>query len=125
MKAIAFLNRTVVATLLVSASIAAFAGGGPRGAGPYPYSGTAAMAVAAERADPAAGPANAVPTAVRSVAHDKTREQVRAELLQAEEAGLIPVHRNDYCQPIPGLDTDNSTTPLASVPSRISQFSDI
>lgn len=96
MKAIAFLNRTVVATLLASASIAAFAGGGPRGAGPYPYSGTTAMAVAAERADPAASPANAVPTAVRSVAHGKTREQVRAELLQAEEAGLIPVHRNDY-----------------------------
>jgi Domain of unknown function (DUF4148) len=96
MKAISLLNRTVLATLLVSASVAAFAGGGgPRSSGPYLYSGTRAMAATAAHADASASAANTLSTDT-STAPGKTREQVRAELLQAEEAGLIPVHQSDY-----------------------------
>jgi hypothetical protein len=97
MKAIALLNRTVLATLLVSASLSAFAGGGgPRGSGPYPYSGTAALAAATAHADATATTADTLSTGSGAAMSGKTREQVRAELLKAEEAGLIPVHRNDY-----------------------------
>ncbi|RKF35914.1 hypothetical protein BCY88_08805 [Paraburkholderia fungorum] len=31
-----------------------------------------------------------------SAGYGKTRAQVRAELLQAQRAGLAPVHKNDY-----------------------------
>ncbi|MEQ5839476.1 DUF4148 domain-containing protein [Paraburkholderia acidicola] len=86
MKAIALLNRTVLTTLLVSASISAFAGG-PRGAETRPYAHVAAKTVAAVGGDT---------TTTDIATPGKTREQVRAELLQAEEAGLIPTHRNDY-----------------------------
>jgi len=85
MKAIALLNRVVVATLLVSASVSAFAGGGgPRGSAPYLH------------VDALSNTASSPSTGTASIAQGKTRAQVRAELLQAEEAGLIPVHRNDY-----------------------------
>ncbi|MCX4160974.1 MULTISPECIES: DUF4148 domain-containing protein [Paraburkholderia] len=87
MKAIALLNRTVLTTLLVSASISAFAGGGSRGPEPRPYAHVTAKTVAAVAGDT---------TTTDVAAPGKTREQVRAELLQAEEAGLIPTHRNDY-----------------------------
>jgi hypothetical protein len=97
MKATTLLNRTVFAALLISASAAAFAnGGGPRGSGPYPYSGTAAMAIAATHADAPASATNTLSADSAAMVPGKTREQVRAELLQAEQSGLIPVHKNDY-----------------------------
>jgi uncharacterized protein DUF4148 len=101
MKAFTQLTRTVFAALLVSASVSAFAGGGgPRGLGPNPYSGTATMAATAASPDTTGNPATALTTSTSNIisgaTSGKSREQVRAELVRAEEAGLIPVHRNDY-----------------------------
>jgi hypothetical protein len=103
MKAIALLNRTVLATLLVSASLSAFAGGGgPRGSGPYPYSGTAAMAAAAATSSTTAATTVSVAstdtlqTAASNTVSGKTRAQVRAELIEAEREGLIPANNTHY-----------------------------
>lgn len=100
MKVTTLLNRPVLATLLLSASVTVFAGGGggARGSDPTPYSSTASrvehVSANTERAVPLA--ADTAPVADGQVTHGKTRAQVRAELLQAEEAGLVPVRRNDY-----------------------------
>ena len=97
MKATTLLNRTVFAALLISVSAAAFAnGGGPRGSGPYPYSNTATMAAAAMPADASASAANTSSTDTAALAPGKTREQVRAELIQAEKAGLVPAGNTRY-----------------------------
>jgi len=97
MKATTLLNRTVFAALLISASAAAFAnGGGPRGSGPYPYSGTAAMAIAATHADAPASATNTLSADSAAMAPGKTREQVRAELIQAEKAGVVPAGNTRY-----------------------------
>jgi Domain of unknown function (DUF4148) len=97
MKVTTLLNRPVIATLLISASLTAFAsgGGGPRGAGPYPSSGTLSVQLASANAAPLAA-ADAAPVSVANTSTGKTRAQVRSELLQAEEAGLLPTPRNDY-----------------------------
>ncbi len=103
MKVTTPLNRTVLATLLLSASVTVFAGGGGGGGGargsdrtPYPSTASRVEHASAntERAVPLA--ADTAPVADGQVTHGKTRAQVRAELLQAEEAGLVPVRRNDY-----------------------------
>ncbi|WP_321848626.1 DUF4148 domain-containing protein, partial [Burkholderia diffusa] len=100
---IALLSRTVLATLLVSVSVAAFAnGGGPRGSDAYRYSGTAAMA--GVTAASCIGTVMAAPVANRNMpeaatndnASGKTRPQVRAELIQAERAGLVPDDSTHY-----------------------------
>jgi Domain of unknown function (DUF4148) len=99
MQAIALLNRTVLATLLVSVSVAAFAGGGgPRGSGPYPYSGTAAMASGSTSTATTASAANTnvAQTATNDNWSGKTRAQVRAELIKAEQAGLVPHDDTHY-----------------------------
>lgn len=101
MKVTTLLNRPVLATLLLSASVTVFAaggGGGPRGSGPSPWSPTASSI---GRMPANAGPtvplrADTAPVATGGAVQGKTRAQVRAELLQAEEAGLTPVHKNDY-----------------------------
>ena len=79
------LNRTVLATVLVALSSTVFAagGGGPRGAGTHPYARTGATLETVA--------ADAAPGAER-----KTHEQVRVELLRAEEAGLVPAPKNEY-----------------------------
>jgi hypothetical protein len=54
------------------------------------------MAATAAHADASANVVNTLSINAAATAPGKTREQVRAELLQAEEAGLVPVHKNDY-----------------------------
>jgi Domain of unknown function (DUF4148) len=98
MKLTILLNRSVIATLLLSASLTAFAGGGgPRG-GAYPYSSGASNVerVSANTAPTVAIQADANAVAGGNAATGKTRAQVRAELLQAEEAGVVPVDKIDY-----------------------------
>jgi hypothetical protein len=100
MKALSFLGRTVVATLLVSASVAAFAGVPvPVYAAPQTISATApspTLQLAAvdrsvvQPSAPFAGTADVADTASGAGSQAKTRAQVRAELIQAEKAGLIP-----------------------------------
>ncbi|MFM0388404.1 DUF4148 domain-containing protein [Paraburkholderia dipogonis] len=101
MKVTTLLNRPVLATLLLSVSVTAFAaggGGGPRGSGPNPYSPTAPGIVHMSAHTGPAVPleADTATVATAGAVQDKTRAQVRAELLHAEEAGLAPVHKNDY-----------------------------
>jgi hypothetical protein len=92
MKLTTLLNRSAIATLLLSASLTAFAGGGgPRG-GAYPYSSGASNVerVSANTAPAVAFRADATAIVGGNTATGKTRAQVRAELLQAEVAGLVP-----------------------------------
>lgn len=100
MKATTLLNRTVLATVLVAASVSAFAGGGgggPRGAESRPYGHATVIAAGAEHADATTTVADTTSTGTSDAAtKGKTREQVRAELLQAEETGFLPIHKNDY-----------------------------
>lgn len=101
MKVTTLLNRPVLATLLLSVSVTVFAAGGggnARGSGPNPYSpsssGIGRMSATTGPAVPLQ--ADTAPVAGDGAVHGKTRAQVRAELLQAEEAGLAPMHKNDY-----------------------------
>ncbi|QCP53683.1 DUF4148 domain-containing protein [Trinickia violacea] len=97
MKLTTLLNRSVIATLLLSASLTAFAGGGSR-APVYPYASSTSNIerVSANAAPTVAFEADANAVAGGNAATGKTRAQVRAELLQAQEAGLVPIHTNDY-----------------------------
>jgi hypothetical protein len=105
MKAISLLNRTVVAALLVSASVAAFAaGGGPRGFAPYPYSDTVAVSSSVQlvaAVDRSGGPLSVAAVepadgADATGSQGKTRAQVRAELIEAEQAGVVPAGNTRY-----------------------------
>ncbi len=100
MKVTTLLSRPALATLLLCASVTAFAagGGGPRGSDHNSWSPTASSIgrVSANTGPGISLEANTAPVIDDGAAHGKTREQVRAELLQAEEAGLAPVHKNDY-----------------------------
>lgn len=99
MKLTTLLNRSVIATLLLSASLTAFAGGGGGSRSPvYPYASGASKIerVSANAAPTVAFQADANAVAGGNAATGKTRAQVRAELLQAQEAGLVPIHTNDY-----------------------------
>lgn len=101
MKVTTLLNRPVLAALLLSVSVTVFAaggGGGPRGSGPNPYSPAAPGTVHMSANTVPAGPleADTATVAGAGAIQGKTRAQVRAELLHAEEAGLAPVHKNDY-----------------------------
>lgn len=100
MKASILLNHSLFATLLLSASVTVFAagGGGPRGSGPNPWSPTGSTIERVAANTMPAGPfhAHTAPGADGSSVRGKTRAQVHAELLQAEEAGLVPIHKNDY-----------------------------
>ena len=99
MKLTTLLNRSVIATLLLSSSLTAFAGGGGGPRGPaYPYASSASNIerVSANTAPTVAFQADANAVAGGNAATGKTRAQVRAELLQAEEAGLVPVDKIDY-----------------------------
>jgi hypothetical protein len=96
MKAISLLGRSVVATVLVSASVAAFAGGGAGG-----QLGTEFRPYASS--SPSHGPVSthapqfdAAATADTGAVSGKTRAQVRAELVQAEQDGLLPFRQSDY-----------------------------
>jgi hypothetical protein len=107
MNTTSLLTRTVLATVLLSASVVAFArsGGGPRGGEFQPdvaesvshgHDSTRAVTLPASRAASTADSAPAAVPAVTNTEPGKTRAEVRAELLEAEEAGVIPVRRNDY-----------------------------
>ena len=98
MKVSTLLN-SAIATLLLSASLTAFAGGGGGSRGPaYPHSsGPSNIGRISVNAAPAvATQADVNSVADGSSATGKTRAQVKAELLQAEESGFLPIHKNDY-----------------------------
>jgi hypothetical protein len=104
-------NHSLFATLLLSASVSVFAGGGgggPRGSqsGSHPYANTVSapapllaevdVTSASAYAAPAPLEQGGAPVAAGTAVHGKTRAQVRAELLQAEEAGSIPAGNTRY-----------------------------
>jgi hypothetical protein len=108
MKLTTLLNHSVFATLLLSASVSAIATP-PSLPQPdwHPYvnaASTSAPLLAevdvtrASEPTAAANPAQDTGTVVSAgaAAHGKTREQVRTELLQAEEAGSIPIGNVRY-----------------------------
>ncbi|WP_075645491.1 DUF4148 domain-containing protein [Caballeronia mineralivorans] len=105
------LKQSVLATLLLSAAAAAFAGGGGGSNGfgrnqfRYPSSASGPRTVAriapspsTASTDPKPSPTNAgwAPATNGNTGLGKTRAQVRAELLQAEEAGVIPTLNAEY-----------------------------
>jgi hypothetical protein len=94
MKTTALLNRAFFATALIAVSAAAFANGGgsgPRGGAhnaPYPYTDSRTEPVVSAAAPLSVSTQeNGSPLADDQVSQGKTRAQVRAELLQAEESG--------------------------------------
>ncbi|AJZ56055.1 DUF4148 domain-containing protein [Paraburkholderia fungorum] len=91
MKHLILIKHSVFGTLLLSAAVTAFAGGGGghngSGRNQYPHM------------NPVTGPQSAEPASVSADTPNpdgKTRAQVRAELLQAERAGFAPANKNDY-----------------------------
>ncbi|MFM0388403.1 DUF4148 domain-containing protein [Paraburkholderia dipogonis] len=111
MKLTTLLNRSVFAALLLSASVSVFAGGGGGGprssqSGWHPYANTASapapslaevdVTSASAYLSPAPLGQGGAPVAAGTAVHGKTRAQVRAELLQAEEAGSIPAGNARY-----------------------------
>lgn len=111
MKHLILTKHSIFATLLMSAAVTAFAGGGGghngSGRNQYPHmnpvsgpqsAAPASVATDAPTTDVAGRTATAQdPLAVGGTTdYGKTRAQVRAELLEAERAGLAPVSKNDY-----------------------------
>jgi Domain of unknown function (DUF4148) len=108
MKLTTLFNRSAIAALLLSASVSVFATP-PHIQQPdwHQYvkaAPTSALSPAdvdvirASATTVAASPAKETGTVVTTgeAVHGKTRAQVRAELLQAEEAGLIPAGKTHY-----------------------------
>lgn len=110
MKHITLLKQAVFATLLLSATVTAFAaGGGANGLGRNPNLYAPSLASSTSHSQQtvlanSAGSESAVlatgtngpSTSDRATGYGKTRAQVRAELLEAERAGTLPVHKNEY-----------------------------
>ena len=110
MKRTTLFKQSVFATLFLSATVTAFAAGGQAngpGRNPNPYAVSAAGS--SSRSQETALACNPNPGAMApgtgadgpanvsgSAGYGKTRAEVRAELLQAQRAGLAPVHKNDY-----------------------------
>lgn len=105
------LKQSLIATLLLSATAAAFAGGGGgsnsagRNQYPHPSSTSSPQSVAQVAASPTTASTNSNPSPVNagwapaaygSTGIGTTRAQVRAELLQAEKAGVIPALNAEY-----------------------------
>ena len=99
MKLTTLLNRSAIATALLSASLTAFAGGGGGPRGPaYPYSSGAPNVErhSANTASSAAVLANDTAVAGGDAASGKSRSLVQAELLKAREAGWLPTSNAYY-----------------------------
>jgi hypothetical protein len=110
MKRLTVFKHSAFATLLLSTTFAAFAaGGGANGLGnnPNPYASSltsspphSQQTVLADNSVPESvvleTRANAPSNADDSANDGKTRAQVRAELVEAQRAGLIPFPKNDY-----------------------------
>jgi hypothetical protein len=107
MKRITSLKQVVFATLLLSATVTAFAaGGGSNGLGRNPNlyapsltsstSHSQQTLLANSAGSESVGPTTGPSTADRIKAYGKTRAQVRTELLEAQRAGTVPVHKNEY-----------------------------
>ncbi|WP_175817719.1 DUF4148 domain-containing protein [Burkholderia diffusa] len=108
MKHLILIKHSVFVTLLLSAAVSAFAGGGGgsigSGRNQYPHM------------NPVSGPQSTAPASVSADSPNpdsKTRAQVRVELLNAERAGLVPANRNDY---------PPSATTIARNQARFQQF---
>jgi Domain of unknown function (DUF4148) len=110
MKRITLLKQSFLATVLLSATFAAFAtSGGASGLGRNPNIYAPSLTSSTLHSQQTVTTDNAAPGSVvletganapfnenGSANSGKTRAQVRAELLDAERAGLVPAHRNDY-----------------------------
>ncbi|WP_233884871.1 DUF4148 domain-containing protein [Paraburkholderia flagellata] len=80
-------------------AITAIAGGGGGSRGPaYPHSSGASKIghISVNAAPAVATQADVNSVADASSATGKTRAQVKAELLQAEESGFLPIYKNNY-----------------------------
>jgi hypothetical protein len=99
MKMISMPNRVGFAILLFSVAVAAHARGGvvPRPDPSIPHSISVSSADPVDTGAATAGThADALQVESATPASGKTRAQVQAELLQAGEAGLLPVNPYDY-----------------------------
>jgi hypothetical protein len=110
MKRITSLKQVAFATLLLSATVTAFAAsGGANGLGRNPnlYAPSLKSSTSHSQQTVLANSAgsesvvlttgtNGPSTTDRIKAYGKTRAEVRAELLEAQRAGTVPVHKNDY-----------------------------
>jgi hypothetical protein len=110
MKSITSIKKVVFAKLLLSATVTAFAAeGGSNGLGRNPnlYAPSLTSSTShsqqtvlvnsagSESIDLTTG-TNGPSTVERITGYGKTRAQVRTELLEAERAGTVPVHKNEY-----------------------------
>jgi len=120
MKRITLLKQAVFATLLLSATVTAFAtGGGANGLGRNPnlYAPSLASSTSHSQQTVLANSAgsksvvlatgtNGPSIADRTTGYGKTRAQVRAELLEAQRAGTIPfIRMSTHPAPKPWLAT--------------------
>jgi hypothetical protein len=110
MKRITSLKQVVFATLLLSATVTAFAaGGGSNGLGRNPNLYAPALTSSTSHSQQTvlansagsesvvlATATNGPSTADRITTYGKTGAQARTELLEAERAGRVPVHKNEY-----------------------------
>ncbi|QBR03943.1 DUF4148 domain-containing protein [Paraburkholderia pallida] len=99
MNSAAILNRAALAVVLTSIAVSAHASGG--GVCPPEQSTPHSMSVSNGAPDESSAQSDAACPAVRPVADvspalGKTRAQVRAELLQAGEEGMLPPRWVDY-----------------------------
>ncbi|WP_407973388.1 hypothetical protein ACJ51O_38425 (plasmid) [Burkholderia pyrrocinia] len=86
------LKHCAVATVILSAAVTAFAGGGGPAGRAYPAIST--RQAAPESAETAA--VTQTPAPASDTVQVKTRARVSAELLQAEQMGVVPAGRTAY-----------------------------
>ena len=92
------LKHCAVATVILSVTITAFAGGGGSAGRMYPatHEQSAAPNLGAAPDSAVTAAATHTPAPAYSAMQVKTRAQVSAELLQAEQMGIVPAGRIAY-----------------------------
>jgi hypothetical protein len=97
MKRFTSLKHAVFATLLLSTTLTAFAsGGGSAAPRDYPLQNAYSRAGQRTASTASVAAAQETPDATRGASAEKSRAQVREELVEAQRMGLVPSGKTDY-----------------------------
>ena len=97
MKRFTSFKHAVFATLLLSTTLTAFAnGGGSAAPREYPFQNAYSSAGQRMASTASVAAAQEAPAATHSTSTEKSRAQVREELVEAQRMGLVPSGKTDY-----------------------------